>query len=95
MSVKPELAFDVCWECTRDARSAGDEAGISALNWKDTGSSCGGLTFVRAERVGWRILRWRGGGRLPRWADWLHAWCCSASTTWGPRRIKMRGTFSA
>jgi hypothetical protein len=31
MGVKPELAFDVCWEVYRGAR------GISALNLKDTG----------------------------------------------------------
>src|SRR5260370_8805767 len=38
MSVKPELAFDVCWEVCRGARGVVEtKRGISALNWKDTG----------------------------------------------------------
>jgi hypothetical protein len=39
MSVKPELAFDVCWEVYRGAREVLEsKRGISALNWKDTGN---------------------------------------------------------
>ena len=38
MSVKPERAFDVCWEVYRGAREVLEtKRGISALNWKDTG----------------------------------------------------------
>jgi hypothetical protein len=38
MSVKPELAFDVCWEVCRGAREVLEmKRGVSALNWKDTG----------------------------------------------------------
>jgi hypothetical protein len=38
MSVKPEMAFDVCWEVYRGAREVMEsKRGISALNWKDTG----------------------------------------------------------
>jgi len=38
MSVKPELAFDVCWEVYSGAREVLEsKRGISALNWKDTG----------------------------------------------------------
>ena len=38
VSVKPELAFDVCWEVYRGAREVLEtKRGISALNWKDTG----------------------------------------------------------
>jgi hypothetical protein len=38
MSVKPELAFDVCWEVYRSAREVLEtKRGVSALNWKDTG----------------------------------------------------------
>jgi len=38
MSVKPELAFDVCWEVYRGAREVLEsKRGISALNWEDTG----------------------------------------------------------
>src|SRR5437588_11186701 len=38
MSVKPELAFDVCWEVYRGEREVLEtKRGISALNWKDTG----------------------------------------------------------
>jgi hypothetical protein len=38
MSVKPELAFDVCWGVDRGAREVLEtKRGISALNWKDTG----------------------------------------------------------
>src|SRR5258708_19133925 len=38
MPVKPELAFDVCWEVYRGAREVLEtKRGISALNWKDTG----------------------------------------------------------
>ncbi len=38
MPVKPELAFDVCWEVYRAAREVLEtKRGVSALNWKDTG----------------------------------------------------------
>ena len=38
MGVKPELAFDVCWEVYRGARDVLEtKRGVSALNWKDTG----------------------------------------------------------
>src|SRR5277367_2234796 len=38
MGVKPEMAFDVCWEVYRSAREVLEtKRGISALNWKDTG----------------------------------------------------------
>jgi len=38
MGVKPELAFDVCWEVYRGAREVLEtKRGISALNLKDTG----------------------------------------------------------
>ena len=37
MSVKPELAFDVCWGVYRSAREVLEtKRGVSALNWKDT-----------------------------------------------------------
>ena len=36
MSVKPELAFDVCWEVYRGAREVLEtKRGISALNWEE------------------------------------------------------------
>lgn len=36
MSVKPELAFDVCWDVYRAAREVLEtKRGISALNWKE------------------------------------------------------------
>jgi hypothetical protein len=35
MSVKPELAFDVCWEVYRGAREVLEtKRGVSALNWQ-------------------------------------------------------------
>ena len=38
MGVKPEVAFDVCWEVYRGARDVLEtKRGVSALNWKDTG----------------------------------------------------------
>lgn len=38
MGVKPELAFDVCWDVYRSAREVLEtKRGISALNLKDTG----------------------------------------------------------
>ncbi len=38
MPVRPELAFDVCWEVYRAAREVLEtKRGVSALNWKDTG----------------------------------------------------------
>ncbi|HXL22883.1 MAG TPA: hypothetical protein VOA78_10480 [Candidatus Dormibacteraeota bacterium] len=38
MGVKPELAFDVCWEVYRGAREVLEaKRGISALNWAETG----------------------------------------------------------
>jgi hypothetical protein len=37
MSVKPELAFDVCWEVYRNVREVLEsKRGISAKNWKDS-----------------------------------------------------------
>jgi hypothetical protein len=36
MSVKPELAFDVCWEVYRGAREVlENKRGVSALNWEE------------------------------------------------------------
>lgn len=36
MGVKPELAFDVCWEVYRSAREVLEtKRGIGALNWKE------------------------------------------------------------
>jgi hypothetical protein len=36
MGVKPELAFDVCWEVYRSAREVLEEKrGVCALNWED------------------------------------------------------------
>jgi len=36
MSVKPELAFDVCWEVYRGAREVpGGQARMSAMDWKE------------------------------------------------------------
>lgn len=38
MGVKPELAFDVCWEVYRNAREVIEaKRGVAALNWKETG----------------------------------------------------------
>jgi hypothetical protein len=38
MPVKPELAFDICWEVYRSAREVLDtKRGISAMNAKDVG----------------------------------------------------------
>jgi hypothetical protein len=37
MGVKPELAFDVCWEVYRSAREVLEaKRGISSRNWKDS-----------------------------------------------------------
>ena len=95
MSVKPELAFDVCWEVYRGAREVLEtKRGISALNWKDTGKFLWRPDFRPRLNEWRRILRWRGR-LLSMGRTGLHAWCCSASTTWGSRRVKMRGTFSA
>ncbi len=36
MSVKPELAFDVCWEVYRGAREVLEaKRGMSAMDWKE------------------------------------------------------------
>jgi hypothetical protein len=43
MSVKPELAFDVCWEIYRGAR----EVLETALNLKDTGKFLWRPDFAR------------------------------------------------
>jgi len=95
MSVKPELAFDVCWESVpRRARSAGDEARHFGAELEGHGEFLVAAGFSPPpERVG-------GGFALPGQAaldgpDWPRAWCYSVSTTWGLRRMKMRGTFSA
>src|SRR5579884_2554480 len=38
MSVKPELAFDVCWEVYRMAREVLEaKRGVGAVDWRDTG----------------------------------------------------------
>jgi hypothetical protein len=53
MSVKPELAFDVCWEVYRGAREVLEsKRGISALNWKDTGKFLWRPDFVRGSMNG-------------------------------------------
>jgi hypothetical protein len=58
MGVKPELAFDVCWEVYRGAREVLEsKRGISALNWKDTGKFLWRLTFVRGSMNGSRTSR--------------------------------------
>ena len=37
MGVKPELAFDVCWEVYRGAREVLEtKRGVCALNWQDS-----------------------------------------------------------
>jgi len=95
MSVKPELAFDMCWEVYRGAREVLEtKRGISALNWKDTGK------FLWRPDFRPRMNEWVGDFALAGEAaldgpDWVHAWCYSVSTTWGSLRMKMRGIFSA
>jgi hypothetical protein len=49
MSVKPELAFDVCWEVYRGAREVLEaKRGMSAMDCRKPQSICGGRIFVRA-----------------------------------------------
>jgi hypothetical protein len=83
MSVKPELAFDVCWEVCRGAREVLEtKRGISALNWKDTGKYLWRPDFrpLLNEWVADFALAGKSAlGTGPR------AWCCSGSTTWGLR----------
>jgi hypothetical protein len=46
--VKPELAFDVCWEVYRNAREVLEsERGLSTLDWKEATKFYGGRIFVR------------------------------------------------
>ena len=47
MSVKPELAFDVCWEVYRGAREVLEtKRGISRSTGRTLGNFCGGPTTV-------------------------------------------------
>jgi hypothetical protein len=49
MRVKPELAFDVCWEVYRGAREVLEtKRGVSALNSEGHGNFSGGRTFARS-----------------------------------------------
>src|SRR5438552_3102421 len=92
MSVKPELAFDVCWEVYRGAREVLEtKRGISALNWKDTGKFLWRPDLPRTvERVGGGFSRWREN-RRSRGRTGLRAWCCFGSTTWDSPRMRRRG----
>src|SRR2546429_7716363 len=80
MSVKPELAFDVCWEVYRGAREVLEtKRGISALNWKDTGKFLWRpdyrarlnewvADFALAGKTGLQGAGWAS----PQGAFWLH-----------------------
>jgi len=68
--------------------------GISALNWKDTGKFLWRPDF-RPRMNEWVADFALAGRRRSTGLTGLHAWCYSASTTWGLRRMKMRGIFSA
>jgi len=64
MSVKPELAFDVCWEVYRGAREVLEtKRGISALNWKDTGK------FLWRPDFRPRLNEWAADFALADWAS--------------------------
>src|SRR5258708_40133849 len=70
MSVKPELAFDVCWEVYRGAREGLEtKRGISALNWKDTGKFLWRPDF-RPRLNEWGAGFALGGKAAPGGADW-------------------------
>ncbi len=52
MGVKPELAFDVCWEVYRGAREVLEtKRGISALNWSPAERMGGGFRAGRKGRA--------------------------------------------
>ena len=79
MSVKPELAFDVCWEVYCGAREVLEsKRGISALNWKDTG----------------KFLCWRDARRWSLHAG-LHAWFYFARIISGWRPMTRRAILLA
>jgi hypothetical protein len=95
MNVKPELAFDVCWEVYRGAREVLEtKRGISALNWKDTGKYLWRPDF-RPRLNEWVADFALAGKSALAGRTGPRAWCSSGSTTWGLRRTKTRGTFSA
>jgi hypothetical protein len=83
VSVKPELAFDVCWEVYRGAREVLEtKRGISALNWKATGK------FLWRPDFRPRLNEWVADFALAdrrRSTDQtgLRARSCSAAITWG------------
>src|SRR5258708_37237829 len=59
MSVKPELAFDVCWEVYRGAREVLEtKRGVCALNWQDSGR------FLWRPGFRPRLNEWGGGFSL-------------------------------
>jgi hypothetical protein len=95
MSVKPELAFDVCWEVYKGAKEVLDaKRGISALK------------FEEATKFSWRP---DNRPRLNEWvADFAlagkaalegqngpPAWCFFAFTTWDSRPMTKPGILSA
>ena len=61
MGVKPELAFDVCWEVYRGAREVLEtKRGLSTLDWKEATKFLWRPDFrPRLNANGWRTLRWR------------------------------------
>jgi hypothetical protein len=92
MSVKPELAFDVCWEIYRGAREVLEtKRGVSALNWKDTGK------FLWRPDFRPRLNEWVAdfGRRRSMARIGPRAWCCSDSTTSASRRTKTLAIFLA
>ena len=95
MSVKPELAFDVCWEVYRGAREVLEsKRGISALNWKDTGKFLWKPDYRPRLNEWVADFAWRDTLRSSRHAG-LHAWFCFAPITWGWRRMTRRGILLA
>ncbi len=71
--LKPELAFDVCWEVYRSAREVLEtKRGISALNLKDTGK------FLWKPDIRPRLNEWvadfaLAGDKAPGWLRFCFA----------------------
>ncbi len=78
MSVKPEMAFDVCWEVYRGAREVLEaKRGVAALNWEKE------VKFTWKPELRPKLKDWV--------ADFALA--CSVCIIWDWRRMKGRAIF--
>ena len=93
MSVKPEMAFDVCWEVYRGAREVMEsKRGIAALNWRWR-RKFAWRPDVRPKMKDWVADFALAGQAALVGRSGLRGWCCFVCTTWDWRLMRGRGIF--